>query len=77
MQKEARTLWAVAKVVDLTIGRDIYGVFVDMHAANGIRGVACIKEGEKMFIVEVEWMEANIIEVEVLENEIETFGKLD
>ncbi len=63
--------------MDLTIGRDIYGVFVDMHVANAIRGVACIKEGEKMFTVEVERMEANIIEVEVLENEIETFGKLD
>jgi hypothetical protein len=52
-------------------------VFVDMHATNAIRGVAFIKEGGKMFTMEVEWMEANIIEVEVLENEIEAFGKLD
>ncbi len=33
--------------MDLTIGVDINGVFVDMHAIDEIRGVAEIKEGGK------------------------------
>ncbi len=37
----------VVEVVDLMIGMDINGVFVDMHGADVIRGVACIEEGEK------------------------------
>ncbi len=36
-----------------------------------------IEEGEKVFASEVERVEANIIEVEMLENDIETFGELD
>ncbi len=33
--------------MDLMIGMDIDGVFVDMHAADAIRDVACIEEGEE------------------------------
>jgi hypothetical protein len=52
----------VVKVVDLTNGTYIEGVFVDMHETNVIRGVARFEEGEKMFVAKVEQMEPNIIE---------------
>jgi len=52
----------VVKVVDLTIGTYIEGVFVDMHETNVIKGVARFEEGEKMLVAKVEQMEANIIE---------------
>ncbi len=54
VQKETCTRWVVAEVVDLTIGININGVFVDMHATNAIRGVVGIEEGEKMLAIEVE-----------------------
>jgi hypothetical protein len=43
------------------IGTCIEGVFVDIHETNVIRGVARFEE-EKMLVVEVEHMKANIIE---------------
>jgi hypothetical protein len=58
----------VVKVVDLTIGTCIEGVFVDMHEIDVIKWVetniivARFEEGEKMLVVEVERVEANIIE---------------
>ncbi len=61
--------------MDLTIGTYIDGVLVDMRAADVIRGATCIKEGEEVLVTEVERVEANIIEVEVLENDVEVFGK--
>ncbi len=67
----------VVEVVDLTIGTNIDGVFVDMHAIDAIKGVAGFKEGEKMLAIEVEWVEANIIEAKVLENDIKAFAELD
>jgi hypothetical protein len=67
----------VAKVVDLTIGTNIDGVFVDMHVVDVIRGATCIEEGEKMLVMEVERVETNIIEAEVLENDVEAFGDFD
>jgi len=67
----------VVEVVNLTVGTYIDGVFVDMHATNAIKGVAGIKEGEEVFASKVELVEANIIEVEMLENDVETFGELD
>ncbi len=51
----------VAKVVDLTIGTPIDGVFVDMHIANAIRGATSIEKREEMLVAKVEWVEANII----------------
>jgi hypothetical protein len=44
----------VVKVVDLTIGTCIEGVFVDMHEINVIKGVARFEEGEKMLVGKVE-----------------------
>jgi hypothetical protein len=67
----------VVEVVNLTVGTYIDGVFVDMHATDAIKGVVGIEEEEEMFASKVERVEANIIEVEVLENDIETFGELD
>ncbi len=64
----------VDKVVDLTIRIDIDGVFMDIHATDAIRGVIGIEEREEMLAIKVEQVEANIIRVEVLENDIETFG---
>ncbi len=63
--------------MDLTIGINIDGVFVDMHADDAIRGVAGIEEGGKIFVMKVDRVEANIIGAEMLENDIETFGELD
>ncbi len=54
VQKETCTRYAVVKVVDLTIGTFIGGVFVDMHETDVIRGVARFEEGEKMLVAEVE-----------------------
>ncbi len=75
--KETHTRRVVAKVVDLTIGTNIDGVFVDMHVVDVIRGATCIEEGEKMLVMEVERVETNIIEAEVLENDVEAFGDFD
>jgi NifB/MoaA-like Fe-S oxidoreductase len=77
VQKEALIRWVVVEIVDLMIGTYIDGVFVDMHATNAIRDVAWFEEGEEVLVAEVEWVEANIIEVKVLENDVEAFGKLD
>ncbi len=33
--------------MDLMIGMDMDGVFVNMHATDAIRGAACIEEGEE------------------------------
>ncbi len=63
--------------MDLTIGINIDGVFVDMHVDDAIRGVAGIEEGGKIFVMKVDRVEANIIGAEMLENDIETFGELD
>ncbi len=54
VQKEARTQWVLPKVVDLTIGININGVFVDMHAIDAIRGAARFEKKEGMLVVEVE-----------------------
>ncbi len=69
--------WAVVEVVNLTVGTDIDGVFMDMHAIDAIKGVAGIEEREQMFALEMERVEPNIIEAEALENDVETFRKLD
>ncbi len=61
--------------MDLTIGTDIAGELVNMLAADAIKGATCIKEGEEVLVTEVEQVEANIIEVEVLENDVEVFEK--
>jgi len=37
----------VVKVVDLTIGTFIEGVFMDMHEINVIRGATRFEEGKK------------------------------
>ncbi len=47
VQKETHIQRVVVEVVDLTIGVDIDGVFVDMHAINAIRDATKIDEGEK------------------------------
>jgi hypothetical protein len=47
----------VVEVVDLTIGIDVDGVFMDMHATNATRGVACIEEGEEVLATQVEHVE--------------------
>ncbi len=39
-------LWVVVKVVNLTVGTHINGVFVDMHATDAIKGVVGIEKGE-------------------------------
>jgi len=77
VQKEACIRQVVVEGVDLMIETNINGVFVDMHAIDAIRGATRIEEGEKMLVAKVEWVEANIIEAEVLENDVKAFGKLD
>jgi hypothetical protein len=44
----------VVGIEDLMIGINIDGVFVNMHVADAIRGVASIEEGEKMLAAKVE-----------------------
>jgi hypothetical protein len=67
----------VVEVVDLTIMTNncVRGVFVDMHAADAIICVIWFEEREEVLAVELEWVETNIVGVEVLENDVETFGK--
>ncbi len=63
--------------MDLMIGTNIDGVFVDMHVVDAIRNVVGIEEGEEVLAAKVEQVEANIIEVDVLENEVKVFGEFD
>jgi len=44
----------VVGVVDLMVGININGVFVDMHVVDAIKGAASIEEGEKMLVAKVE-----------------------
>jgi NifB/MoaA-like Fe-S oxidoreductase len=67
----------VAEVMDLMIGTNIDGVFVDMQVVDAIRNVVGIEEGEEVLAAKVEQVEANIIEVDVLENEVKVFGEFD
>ncbi len=63
--------------MDLMIGTNIDGVFVDMQVVDAIRNVVGIEEGEEVLAAKVEQVEANIIEVDVLENEVKVFGEFD
>ncbi len=77
MQKETWVQQVQVEVMDLMIGIDIDGVFMDMQAASVARDNAKdIKEGEEMLATEVEQMDA-IIDIETLENDGEAFVELD
>jgi hypothetical protein len=77
VQKETWVQQVQVEVMDLMIGIDIDGVFMDMQAASVARDNAKdIKEGEEMLATEVEQMDA-IIDIETLENDGEAFVELD
>ncbi len=62
------------EVVDLMIGIDIDGVFMDMQAAGVTRDNARnIEEEEGVLATEMEWLDA-IVNVEALENDEEPFA---
>ncbi len=49
VQKEAQTRWVHAEVVDMMIGIDIYGVFMDTQVASVARdNVRDVEEGEEV-----------------------------
>jgi len=65
------------EVMNMMIGTNIHRMVMDMQMANVARNnLKGIEKGEEMLVAKVEQMEA-IIDIEALENDEKTFGKLD
>jgi hypothetical protein len=63
--------------MDLMIGTNIDGVFMDMQATSVLIDSAReIEEGEEVLASEMESMHA-IVDIEALENDYQALGKLD
>ncbi len=73
VQKETRAWWVQVEIVDMMIGIDIDGVFIDMQVSSVTRdNTRDVEEGEEVLAIEMEGVNA-IVDIEALKNDGEAF----